>query len=131
MTKPLKLALAVLTIGLLIIGLSSSDPAAAARPIRSSHIIVFKDTVDVTRAVPRVAKAYGLQVGFTYQYALKGMSAVVPDGRLHALQNDPRLEASQVQNPILLFRHSPQLRAGSPRLSSEARDIPKLWAQEV
>ncbi len=38
-----------------------------------------------------MAQAYGLQPGFTYQHALKGMSALVPAGRLNALQHDPRV----------------------------------------
>lgn len=40
-------------------------------------------------AVPALEKAYGLQVGFTYQYALRGMSAGIPAGRLAALEKDP------------------------------------------
>jgi subtilisin family serine protease len=42
--------------------------------------------------VPQLAAAYGLQPGFTYEHALKGMSAVVPAGRLAALQRDPRVK---------------------------------------
>jgi subtilisin len=38
-----------------------------------------------------VAQAYGLQTGFIYEHALKGMSAVVPAGRLAALEKDPRV----------------------------------------
>ena len=52
---------------------------------------MFKDTVDPDTEAPGLAKAYGLQPGFIYQHALKGMSAVVPDGRLTALQHDPRV----------------------------------------
>lgn len=55
------------------------------------YIIVFKSDVDVRANVPDVARAYGLQPGFTYQHALKGMSALVPPGRLEALQHDPRV----------------------------------------
>ena len=55
------------------------------------YIIVFKSGFDVRANVPDVARAYGLQPGFTYQHALKGMSALVPPGRLEALQHDPRV----------------------------------------
>ena len=54
-------------------------------------IIVFKDTVNPVAEAHGVANAYGLQTGFIYQHALKGMSALVPAGRLNALQNDPRV----------------------------------------
>jgi subtilisin len=65
-------------------------PSMASTPAKP-YIIVFNDTVDVPSAAPAVAKAYGLQSGFLYQHALKGMSATVPEGRLAALQHDPRV----------------------------------------
>jgi subtilisin len=65
--------------------------AQEANPNGLSYIIVFKDTVNPHAAAPEFAKAYGLQPGFIYEYALKGMSAVVPEGRLIALQHDPRV----------------------------------------
>ncbi|NJD60297.1 MAG: peptidase S8/S53 subtilisin kexin sedolisin, partial [Anaerolineae bacterium] len=65
--------------------------ANAGTTAGSSYIIVFKDEVNSAAQAPEVAKAYGLQTGFIYQHALKGMSAVVPEGRLVALQHDPRV----------------------------------------
>jgi subtilisin family serine protease len=64
---------------------------ASANPIAESYIIVFKDTVNPGVEVPAFAKAYGLQPGFVYEHALKGMSAIIPEGRLVALQHDPRV----------------------------------------
>jgi len=64
-----------------------TQAASSAKP----YIIVFKDSVDVPASVPAMAQAYGLQPGFVYQHALKGFSAQVPDGRLAALQKDPRV----------------------------------------
>ena len=63
----------------------------AAAPLENSYIIVFNDTVEINEVVPAVAKAHGLQIGYIYQHALKGMSAVVSTGRLTALENDPRV----------------------------------------
>jgi subtilisin len=79
--------LLTLTCILAILGTSSIQAA----PSVDSYIIVFKDTVDVHAAVPGLEQAFGLQAGFVYQHALKGMSAVVPAGRLAALQRDPRV----------------------------------------
>jgi subtilisin family serine protease len=64
---------------------------AAPNQAGAPYIIVFKDTVDSNGEAPGLAKAYGLQAGFIYQHALKGMSAVVPQGRLEALKHDPRV----------------------------------------
>jgi subtilisin len=69
------------------LGASPTQAASSAK----SYVIVFKDTVDARAAVPALAQAYGLQPGFTYQHALKGMSALVPAGRLAALKKDPRV----------------------------------------
>ncbi|MFU8826670.1 MAG: S8 family serine peptidase, partial [Brevefilum sp.] len=60
-------------------------------PLADSYIIVFTDTINPQVEVPSIAQAYGLQTGFIYEHALKGMSAIVPPGRLKALQNDPRV----------------------------------------
>jgi subtilisin len=76
----------------LAIGLSGSLSVGAAPPAPvGSYVIVFNDSVDVATAVRNVARAYDLQTGFVYQHALKGMSAVVPVGRLAALERDPRV----------------------------------------
>jgi subtilisin family serine protease len=83
------LFLCILSAGLL--SLMAPNHSAAANPASKSYIIVFKDKVSPVEAVPDVAKAYGLQTGFVYRHALKGMSAVVPERRLAALQHDPRV----------------------------------------
>ncbi|MEN6410289.1 MAG: S8 family serine peptidase [Anaerolineaceae bacterium] len=74
-----------------IFSLALPTLASAESPTGESYIIVFKDTVDPNGAAPGLAKAYGLQAGFIYQHALKGMSAVIPAGRLEALKHDPRV----------------------------------------
>ena len=75
-----------------LLGLATPGFAlAASNSVSAPYVIVFKDTVNPNIDVPIIAKAYGLQPGFIYQHALKGMSAVVPAGRLKALQRDPRV----------------------------------------
>ena len=77
-------------------GVASATPFGASykqagNPAAASYIIVFRDTADPTAAAQGLAQAYGLQPGFIYQHALKGMSALVPAGRLTGLQHDPRV----------------------------------------
>jgi subtilisin len=76
---------------LVIFSLFAASSVQASVSTEASYIIVFKDTVNPSTAAPEMARAYGLQTGFVYQHALKGMSALVPAGRLAALQNDPRV----------------------------------------
>jgi subtilisin family serine protease len=80
-------SLLAIVLALLVPGLAS----AADNPTAAPYIIVFKDSVDPAAEAPGLARAYGLQPGFVYQHALKGMSALVPAGRLVALQHDPRV----------------------------------------
>jgi hypothetical protein len=80
-------AFVAILLSLVLPGIAS----AAGNPAAGPYIIVFKDTVDPAAEAPGLAKAYGLQPGFLYEHALKGMSAVVPAGRLVALQHDPRV----------------------------------------
>lgn len=87
-----KLKFSLLAIVLfLVVGIFSIGTTASAAPSGSSYIVVFKDSINISRSVPEVAKAYGLQVGYVYENALTGFSAIVPAGQLTALQNDPRV----------------------------------------
>jgi subtilisin family serine protease len=87
-----QLLLSVSVFAAILLGLAAPvGTAQAAEPAGAPYIIVFKDTVNPSTAAPGLAKAYGLHPGFIYQHALKGMSAVVPLGRLTALQHDPRV----------------------------------------
>jgi subtilisin len=82
--------LAAMVLSLFTPGIALAQPQSPT-VLTDSYIIVFKDDVNPQVEVPSVAKAYGLQTGFIYEHALKGMSAVVPAGRLAALEKDPRV----------------------------------------
>src|SRR5512141_2976523 len=83
--------LSVSVAAIFLISLVFPGGSVQAAPTGMPYIIVFKDTVNPASEAPGVANAYGLQPGFVYQHALKGMAALVPPGRLLALQHDPRV----------------------------------------
>jgi subtilisin len=83
--------LSISVAAIFLFSLAFPGGSVQASPPDTSYIIVFKDTVKPTSAAQGVANAYGLQPGFVYEHALKGMSALVPEGRLVALQHDPRV----------------------------------------
>ncbi len=89
MKKRGNLLIVVLLIVILVVNTSSS--VQAANPAGSRYIIVFKEPFNPVVEAANLAQVYGLTPGFIYQDALKGMSAVVPEGRLLALQHDPRV----------------------------------------
>jgi subtilisin len=74
----------------IVLGMLGSGSVLAA-PAGSPYVIVFKDTVNAKAAAAEIAAAHGLQAGFVYEHALKGMAATVPAGRLEALKRDPRV----------------------------------------
>ncbi len=76
---------------LCVLFIAASGSAGAASPGVSPYIIVFKDTVNPAANAAALARAYGLQPGFVYSHALKGMSALVPAGKMNALAHDPRV----------------------------------------
>lgn len=79
----------------ILVGLSFSMPGfalAAPETNTPGYIIVFNETPNPTAEAHGLANAYGLQAGFIYQHALKGMSANIPAGRLEALKHDPRVK---------------------------------------
>jgi subtilisin len=82
--------LIVFVILTMLVGVTG-NPVQAGNPAGSSYIIVFKNSLSPAADAQALANAYGLQAGFIYEHALKGMSAVVPAGRLNGLQHDPRV----------------------------------------
>ena len=82
--------LLVLAMSLTAIGFVSAQGNGANSSGVASHIIVFNDSM-LPDAVPDFAAANNLQVERQYRFALNGIAATIPAGRLNALQNDPRV----------------------------------------
>ena len=72
--------------------LAQAQPSeVAGSPER--YVVVLKDGAsDPGRAADAMARRYGLGVGFVYDHALDGFSAVIPDRRLGAVRADERVE---------------------------------------
>ncbi len=67
-----------------------SNPGGA---VPGQYIIVLNDDVtNVRGAAAEMARTHGLGVQFIYTSALKGFAATVPEGRLNALERDPRID---------------------------------------
>jgi subtilisin family serine protease len=67
-------------------------PVEPGSAVPGQYIIVLNDDVtNVRGAASEMGRAHGLGVQFIYTSALKGFSAQVPEGRLNALERDPRV----------------------------------------
>ena len=67
-------------------------PLELGQPVPGQYIVVLNDEVSNVRgAASEMARAHGLGLQFIYTNALKGFAASVPEGRLAALERDPRI----------------------------------------
>ena len=70
-----------------------APPAAAAPPERSRYIVVLHDDEPAPAVAAReIAGKVGGEVGFIYQYALKGFSIAVPEPAVAGLERNPRVK---------------------------------------
>lgn len=60
-------------------------------PVPDHYIIQLRPNENAAAVASEMAFTHGLGVGHVYHYALNGFSARVPQGRLNALQSDPRV----------------------------------------
>lgn len=67
----------------------AGPPAVDEAP--ATHIIQFRSNLGAQQTATAIANEYGLSLRSVYQHALQGMAAVVPAGRVRALQRDPRV----------------------------------------
>lgn len=66
---------------------------SAAPPVRSSYIVVLHDNERSPAAAAReISDKVGGEVGFVYQYALKGFSITVPAQAVAGLRANPRVK---------------------------------------
>lgn len=100
------------------LGIWVGGRAAAAPPVEGdAYIIVFKDTISLSSAASDLARDHGLGVRQEYQHALRGMAAVVPAGRLAALQSDPRVAYVEPDAPVSISAQT--VPTGIPRIFAD------------
>jgi subtilisin family serine protease len=97
-----------------------SSAAAQEEFIPGQYIVVFKDDVgNPTRLANEIARANGLTLRHTYRYALRGFSAVVPEGRLAALERHPRVKSVRPNRLYHIDTHE-RLRGTAPSIAALA-----------
>lgn len=85
-----------LLVGLLV---TESPAQEAAAQVPQRYIVVLS-----SGASPQaVAQDHALQTEYIYRHALNGFSAIVPPGRLTALQRDPRVAFVEADQPAHIF----------------------------
>ena len=92
--------LLALFVSALMIGLVGTATAAPGGGERVDVIVVLHDGADPHAAAADAHRNQNADIGFIYEHALQGFSASVPEGRLHALQRDPRVDHVEVDRPV-------------------------------
>lgn len=96
-----------------------------SQPIPGQYIVVLKQSAGhVPDVASEMARAYGLQLGLTYEHALRGFSAKVPDGRLNALENDPRVD--YVEQDGLCYALAQTMPPGIDRINADLNSYAKI-----
>jgi subtilisin family serine protease len=118
-----------------------SAPVSLARPsaavaggegqperIAGQYIVVFRDDVrDAPGLARQLVAAHGGTLRFTYQHALRGFAAALPDAAVAALQSNPNVE--RVAPDVLVHAAATQTRAtwGLDRIDQRALPLSKTY----
>ena len=95
--------------------------AASSTPIRADdYIVVLKRDA----APEAVAKTHGLARKHTFTHALNGFAGHVPEGRLHALRNDPRVEF--IEPDLEVFALAQTTPTGLRRIGADLSSAAKI-----
>ncbi len=89
--------------------------------IPGQYIVVFKDDVkEPVQLALQMAASQGLTLRHTYQHAIKGFSAVVPEGRVQALEQHPMVQYVE-QNTYMYIDTHERLRMNAAATESRSR----------
>lgn len=81
----------------------------ASRPVADRYVVIFKAEVENPAAeAASLVRAGGGQLLHTYQYALKGFAATLPEAAVQALRRTPRVESVEPDQTISLNQTSTQ-----------------------
>jgi subtilisin len=75
-----------------VLSVVTVPPAVEAQAVPDQYIVVLKEGTDPHGVAAEAAQKHAAAVSFVYEHALKGFAARVPEARLAALRNDPRVE---------------------------------------
>ena len=99
------LAIMVAVAALLFMSRETSAAPKAGERIPGQYIVVFFDGVDPPAVANEMAGEHGLRLLHVYSHALSGFAAQVPEGRLNALEKDPRVATIEPDMVVTIAHH--------------------------
>jgi subtilisin family serine protease len=76
------------------------------------YLVTFRSGVEVGSTTQELAQLHGLAVRHVREFAAPGFSAVIPDVRLDAIRNDPRVALVEADGPVTLVFPVAEARPG-------------------
>jgi len=99
------LAMMVAVAGLLLMSREINAAPKAGEKIPGQYIVIFADGVNPGAVANEMADEHGLRLLHIYRHALNGFAAQVPEGRLRALEKDPRVVFVEADRIVSIAHH--------------------------
>jgi len=94
-----------LLVALTLIVVPAAEGEPAGPSVVGRYIVMFNEGVSPASAAADIARQHAVKVSHVYSSALKGFAGSIPEGRLVALQRDPRVKLIE---PDLVMRITDQ-----------------------
>jgi subtilisin family serine protease len=97
--------------------INATVPNKKSRPISGQYIVVFKDDVkDPKGLAMQLTKDTGSNIKYTYQYAIKGFAAKIPDIALNGIKKNPNVKYVEQDQTISIAATEPSSSWGLDRI---------------
>jgi subtilisin family serine protease len=100
----------------------NAPPKTPKKPIPDNYIVVLNDDADPDRVANEHASQHGAQPKFVYRNAIKGYAAVIPEGRLRAIERDSRVDYVEQDQEVSITAQkedNAKKKKASPQADSE------------
>lgn len=111
-----------LAVIVLVVGAVLSSSAGANQPGR--YIVVVKAGVDPAAVARDHARAYGASIGFVYEHALNGYSAMMSEQAARGVSNDARIDYVEPDLPVHAYGQT--LPTGINRIQADLSPTAKI-----
>lgn len=130
-SKFVLLAVAAVVLALVLFSSAATRPIMASNngQVPGQYIIQLAPNENAAAVANEMAQAHGLGVSHVYSHAMNGFAARVPDGRLNALQNDPRVLTVVADQYVSIAHHCKGAHACDPTPTPEPDPDPGPGSQ--
>jgi subtilisin len=112
-----RIVIALVLCAALWVGCDRALDAQGQGPVGQYIVVLHDDVPDVPAVANEHAQQHAASIRYVYGAALKGYAAAIPDARLNAIRQDPRVAFISEDRPVTMFADS--LPTGVDRIDAE------------